>query len=70
MSGPMSDSATITYSYMSVEVYENSEKFIQAVCNNTRKVPGTIMLHAVQSIQWFCFSQTEYGLDSQHSLLL
>ena len=41
---------TITYSYIYVEDYENSEKFSQAVCDNTRRVSGTMMLDAVHSI--------------------
>ena len=53
-----SGSTTITYSYISVEDYENSEKFSQAVCENIRIVLGTMMLHAVHSIKpnrvWLC----------------
>ena len=36
---------------ISVEDYENSEKFLQRVCDNIRKVPGTMMLDAVHSIK-------------------
>ena len=36
---------------VSVEDYKNSEKFLQAVCDNIRRVPGTTMLRAIHSIK-------------------
>ena len=47
--------AKITHSYIPGEFYENSEKFMQAVCNNIWRVPGTMMSHAVTSVKWFMF---------------
>ena len=67
------DFTTITYSYISVEDYENSEMFLTAVCNNLTRVPGTMKLHAVHSIKpnsvWVrdtaCFCQNCFNVSFQ-----
>ena len=46
-----SNSTTITCSYIPVEDYENSEKFLQAICDNIRRVPDTMILRAIHSIK-------------------
>ena len=68
-----SDSTAITYTYISIEDYENSEKFLQAVCHNIRRVPGTMKLHAVHSIKpntvWIrntaCFCKKCFSISFQ-----
>ena len=68
-----SDSTAITYTYISIEDYENSEKFLQAVCHNIRRVPGTMKLHALHSIKpntvWIrntaCFCKKCFSISFQ-----
>ena len=43
------DTSSIAFSYVSIEDYEISEKFLKAACENMREVKGTMKAHAVFS---------------------
>ena len=45
------DTSTIAFSYVPIEDYEISEKFLKAACENLQAVKGTIKVHAVLSLK-------------------
>ena len=67
------DISGIPFSYVSVEDYEISEKFLKAACENVQIVKGTIKVHAVFSLKanstWVrdipCFCKNCFGLKFQ-----
>ena len=45
------DSSSIKFSYLSIEDYEISEKFLKATCENLQLVKGTMKVHGVFSLK-------------------
>ena len=45
------DSSSVKFSYLSIEDYEISEKFLKATCENLQTVKGTMKVHGVFSLK-------------------
>ena len=45
------DSSSIKFSYLSIEDYEISEKFLKGTCENLQLVKGTMKVHGVFSLK-------------------
>ena len=45
------DTSTIAFSYVSIEDYEISEKFLKAACENLQGVQGTMKVYVVFSLK-------------------